>query len=233
MANSRLPAFENVKACVFDAYGTLFDVHSAVRKGGEALGDKAVVVSELWRQKQLEYTWLRSLMGAHVDFWQVTSDGLDYALSASGVSDRRLHDKLMDLYLTLDAYDEVASTLSTLNAAGLTTAILSNGSPRMLDAAVQSAGLQALLDASFSVEDVGIYKPDARVYQLTVDRLAVKREEVCFLSSNCWDAKGAAHFGFKVAWINRFKRETDRLPGDFAATIHRLDELPPLLGLTT
>lgn len=233
MPNSRLLEFENVKACVFDAYGTLFDVHSAVRKGGEALGDKAAAVSELWRQKQLEYTWLRSLMGAHVDFWQVTSDGLDYALSTSGVSDRQLHDKLMGLYLTLDAYDEVADTLSVLKGAGLTTAILSNGNSRMLDAAVQSAGLQALLDASLSVEDVEIYKPDARVYQLTVDRLAVKKEEVCFLSSNCWDAKGAAHFGFKVAWINRFRRETDRLPGDFAAIIHRLDELPPLLGLTT
>ncbi|MFZ2100643.1 MAG: haloacid dehalogenase type II [Oricola sp.] len=231
MASGRLAEFESVRACVFDAYGTLFDVHSAVRRGGESLGDRAAAVSELWRQKQLEYTWLRSLMGAHADFWQVTSDGLDFALSASGVTDQALHEKLMGLYLSLDAYEEVAATLASLREAGLATAILSNGSPRMLAAAVQSAGIEDLLDANLSVEDVGIYKPDARVYQLAVDRLAVRKEEICFLSSNCWDAKGAAHFGFKVAWINRFKREEDRMPGAFATTIHRLDQLPPLLGI--
>jgi 2-haloacid dehalogenase len=232
MPVDRLPQFASVKACVFDAYGTLFDVHSAVRNGGQALGNKADAVSDLWRQKQLEYTWLRSLMGTHVDFWQVTSDGLDFALSASGVKDPDLHDKLMNLYLSLDAYEEVKSTLEALKANGLQTAILSNGSPRMLEAAVKSAGLDQLLDANLSVEDVGIYKPDSRVYQLTLDRLGVKKQEVCFLSSNGWDAKGAAHFGFNVAWINRFNREEERLPGDLAAVIHRLDELPPLLGIT-
>lgn len=232
MPADRLAQFASVKACVFDAYGTLFDVHSAVRSGGQALGDKATAVSELWRQKQLEYTWLRSLMGAHVDFWQVTSDGLDFALAASGVEDRKLHDKLMNLYLSLDAYEEVSPTLEILKANGLQTAILSNGSPEMLESAVQSAGLAHLLDANLSVEDVGIYKPDARVYQLTLDRLGVRKEEVCFLSSNGWDAKGAAHFGFNVAWINRFNRQVERLPGDLAAVIHRLDELPPLLGIS-
>ena len=231
MASGCLAEFKAVRACVFDAYGTLFDVHSAVRHGGESLGDKAAAVSELWRQKQLEYTWLRSLMGAHADFWQVTSDGLDFALSASGVSDPALHDKLMGLYLSLDAYDEVAAALASLREAGLATAILSNGSPRMLEAAVQSAGITDLLDANLSVEDVGVFKPDARVYQLAVDRLSVRKEEICFLSSNCWDAKGAAHFGFKVAWINRFNREEDRMPGAFVTTIQRLDELPPLLGI--
>jgi len=231
MPDGRLGDFAAVKACVFDAYGTLFDVHSAVRRGGATLGDKADAVSDLWRQKQLEYTWLRSLMGAHVDFWQITSESLDFALSASGVQDPSLHDKLMKLYLSLEAYKEVAATLAMLKQNGLTTAILSNGSPAMLEAAVESAKLTSLLDASLSVEEVGIYKPDARVYQLALDRLGVRRDEVCFLSSNCWDARGAAHFGFKVAGINRFKREPDRLPGDFAATIHRLDELPPLLGI--
>ncbi len=231
MPADRLPQFASVKACVFDAYGTLFDVHSAVRNGGQVLGEKADAVSDLWRQKQLEYTWLRSLMGAHVDFWQVTSDGLDFALSTSGVKDPELHDKLMNLYLRLDAYDEVKSTLETLKTNGLQTAILSNGSPRMLEAAVQSAGLAQVLDANLSVEEVGIYKPDARVYQLTLDRLGVKKQEVCFLSSNGWDAKAAAHFGFQVAWINRFNREVERLPGDLATVIHRLDELPPLLGI--
>ena len=231
MSDGRLPEFSRVKACVFDAYGTLFDVHSAVRRGGQALGDKAGSVSELWRQKQLEYTWLRSLMGSHCDFWQVTADGLEFALSACGVQDPALHEKLMGLYLSLEAYDEVDATLATLKGAGQITAILSNGSPRMLDAAVRSAGLGERLDDVLSIEEVGIYKPDARVYQLAVDRLGVARDEICFLSSNCWDAKGAAHFGFKVAWINRFDRETDRLPGDFVAVIRRLDELPPLLGI--
>lgn len=232
MPADRLPQLASVKACVFDAYGTLFDVHSAVRNGGQALGEKAGAVSELWRQKQLEYTWLRSLMGAHVDFWQVTSDGLDFALTASGVNDTALHDKLLNLYLSLDAYEEVRSTLEALKASGLQTAILSNGSPKMLEAAVSSAGLEQLLDANLSIEEVGIYKPDARVYQLAVDRLGVEKQEICFLSSNGWDAKAAAHFGFHVAWINRFNKEVERLPGDFAAVIHRLDELPPLLGLS-
>lgn len=231
MPVARLPQFASIKACVFDAYGTLFDVHSAVRRGGQALGEQGDAVSDLWRQKQLEYTWLRSLMGAHVDFWQVTSDGLDFALTASGIKDRALHDRLMDLYLSLDAYEEVRPTLETLKASGLQTAILSNGSPRMLEAAVNSAGLAQLLDATLSIEEVGIYKPDARVYQLTLDRLGVSKDEVCFLSSNGWDAKGAAHFGFHVAWINRFNKEAERLPGDLAAVIHRLDELPPLLGI--
>lgn len=229
---SRLDGFAKVKACVFDAYGTLFDVHSAVRRGGLALGDKAAAVSELWRQKQLEYTWLRSLMGAHADFRQVTSDSLHVALAASGVTEPTLHDKLMDLYLSLEAYEEADAALAALKRAGFTTAILSNGNPEMLQAAVRSARMDRRLDAVLSVEDVGIYKPDPRVYQLAVDRLGVARDEICFLSSNCWDARGAAHFGFKVAWINRFDRQEDRLPGSFVAVIRRLDELPPLLGVS-
>jgi len=231
MPDGQLREFAQVKACVFDAYGTLFDVHSAIRRGGQGLGDKAAAVSDLWRQKQLEYTWLRSLMGTYVDFWQITSDSLEFALSASEVRDTALHEKLMGLYLSLEAYEEVDATLGALKAAGLATAILSNGSPRMLEAAVQSAHLLARLDAMLSVEDLRVYKPDPRVYQLAVDRLGVKHEEICFLSSNCWDAKGAAYFGFKVAWVNRFHRETDRLPGDFVTVIRRLDELPPLLGV--
>jgi 2-haloacid dehalogenase len=149
------------------------------------------------------------------------------------VADPALHEKLLGLYLALDAYEEVDATLAALKGAGLATAILSNGTPEMLEAAVRSARLAERLDDVLSVEDVGIYKPDARVYQLAVDRLGVDRDEICFLSSNCWDAKGAAHFGFKVAWINRFHRQDDRLPGDFVAVISRLDELPPLLGIST
>lgn len=231
MTSDALSSFSSAKACVFDAYGTLFDVHSAIRRGGQDLGEKAAMVSELWRQKQLEYTWLRSLMGSHVDFWQVTSESLDYALSATATSSATLHRKLMELYLTLDAYPEVQETLKRLKSAGLATAILSNGNPHMLDAAVSSAGLDSLLDHVLSVEEVGIYKPDARVYQLAVDKLMMPKEEICFLSSNGWDARGAAYFGFTVAWINRFEREPDRIPGDPSATIRTLDELPPLLGL--
>jgi len=225
------PAFAAIKACVFDAYGTLFDVHSAIRRGGGALGDKANAVSALWRQKQLEYTWLRSLMGAHADFWQVTAEGLDYALKAHGVDDRALHGQLMNLYLSLDAYPDVEGCLKRLHAGGKKTAILSNGAPKMLHAAIESAGLESLLDHSLSIEDVGIYKPDPRVYQLAVERLGVEAERICFVSTNAWDASGAANFGFRVAWMNRFGQQPERLPGDLSAVITSLDELPGLLGL--
>ena len=222
-------SFADIGACVFDAYGTLFNVHSAVARGGQALGDKAQPVSDLWRQKQLEYTWLRSLMGAHADFWQVTSDGLDFALAAKGVEDPALHRQLMELYLTLDAYDDVVDCLKTLRAAGLKTGILSNGTPHMLEAAVTSAGIAEHLDHNLSVESVGIYKPDSRVYQLAVDKVGVAAERICFVSTNAWDASGAANFGFKVAWMNRFGKQTERLPGDLSAIIKGLDELPALV----
>jgi 2-haloacid dehalogenase len=207
-------AFKEIEACVFDAYGTLFDVHSAIARGGRSLGERAQAVSDLWRQKQLEYTWLRSLMRAHVDFWQVTGDGLDYALAAHAIEDPAVKD-----------------TLARLSGAGLATAILSNGSPAMLEAAVSSAGLAELLGSVLSVEEVGIFKPDPSVYQLAVDRLAVRPEQVCFLSSNAWDAAAAAHFGFRVAWVNRFGKERERIPADPAAVIKDLSELPALLGL--
>ena len=225
------PAFADIGACVFDAYGTLFDVHSAVGRGGGALGDKAQPVSALWRQKQLEYTWLRSLMKAHVDFWQLTGDGLDYALAANGVDDPALSDRLMDLYLSLDAYPDVKAALEQARAGGKKTAILSNGSPKMLQAAIDSAGLGDLLDDALSIEDVGIYKPDSRVYQLAVDRLGVAGGRICFVSTNGWDAHGAANFGFKVAWLNRFGQQPEKLPGEPSAVITTLAELPGLLGL--
>jgi len=225
------PEFSTAKACVFDAYGTLFDVHSAVGRGGKALGDKAAAVSELWRLKQLEYTWLRAITGAHVDFWQVTGDALDYALETHGVSDAALRDRLMELYLTLDAYPEVPDTLSTLRDAGYQTAILSNGAPKMLQSAVDSAGLSDRLDQVLSVEEVGIFKPHDSIYQLAVDRLGVAAGEICFLSSNGWDAFSAARFGFKVAWINRFEKAEERIPEKPQAAISTLDELPPLLGV--
>jgi 2-haloacid dehalogenase len=225
------PAFSEVRACVFDAYGTLFDVHSAVARGGAALGEKAQAVSDLWRQKQLEYTWLRSLMGEYVDFWQVTGDGLDYALAAHGIDDPALKTRLMELYLSLDAYGDVKDCLAALRSGGKATAILSNGSPRMLGAAVESAGLSASLDHALSVESVGVYKPDRRVYQLAVDTLDVTPAQVCFVSTNAWDASGAAHFGFRVAWLNRFGKQPERLPGDLSEVFTTLSDLPNLLGL--
>jgi 2-haloacid dehalogenase len=228
MAN---PAFADIGACVFDAYGTLFDVHSAVGRGGGALGDKAGPVSALWRQKQLEYTWLRSLMGAYVDFWQVTGEGLDHALAANGIDDAELRQRLMDLYLSLDAYPDVPPALDRLRAGGKKTAILSNGAPNMLRAAVETADLGSRLDAALSVDELRAFKPDPRVYQLAVDRLGVAAGRICFVSTNGWDAAGAAYFGFKVAWLNRFDQQPERLPGPPAAVIETLAELPDLLGL--
>ncbi len=228
MAN---PAFADIGACVFDAYGTLFDVHSAVGRSGGALGGKAGPVSALWRQKQLEYTWLRSLMGAYVDFWQVTGEGLDYALAANGIEDAALRQRLMDLYLGLDAYPDVPDALDRLRAGGRKTAILSNGAPNMLRAAVDFADLGGRLDAALSVDELRAFKPDPRVYQLAVDRLGVAAGRICFVSTNGWDAAGAAYFGFKVAWLNRFGQQPERLPGAPATVIETLAELPDLLGL--
>ena len=225
------PAFQDIGACVFDAYGTLFDVHSAARRAGDALGEKAAAVSAVWRDKQLQYTWLRSLMGAHADFWQVTGEALDFALASQGIEEPALRARLMELYLSLEAYPDAVPALSKLRAGGKQTAILSNGAPEMLGAAVESAGLDAVLDAALSVEEVGVYKPDSRVYQLAVDRLGVEAGRICFVSTNCWDAHGAARFGFQVAWMNRFGQQDERLPGTPAAVMQGLDELPGLLGL--
>lgn len=223
--------FENIKACVFDAYGTLFDVHSAVGGHKARIGDSADAVSALWRAKQLEYTWLRSLMGRHADFWRVTGDALDYALDAHGIDDAQLRDDLMQAYLALDAYPEVEDVLKRLKSEGYRTAILSNGSPGMLEAAVTSAGIENLLDANISIEEVGIYKPDPRVYQLAVGRLDVRPEEISFQSSNAWDAVGAATFGFQVAWVNRFGQRRERLTAEPQAEIGDLSQLLAVLGI--
>ncbi len=223
--------FEGIAACVFDAYGTLFDVHSAVGRHQERLGTDADAVSALWRTKQLEYTWLRSLMGRHIDFWCVTGDALDYALDAYGVTDSALREDLMRAYLTLDAYPEVAEVLQVLKNAGLKTAILSNGSPDMLEAGVSGAGIGDRLDAVLSVEEVGIFKPDPRVYQLAVDRLGVSAAAISFQSSNAWDAVGAATFGMQVAWVNRFGQRRERLTAEPDAELKTLAELPPLLAV--
>jgi 2-haloacid dehalogenase len=218
-----------ITACVFDAYGTLFDVHSAVGKYRKRLGDIADQVSTLWRTKQLEYTWLRSLMGHHADFWQVTRDALDFAFDMHHLKAPDLRKDLIDAYLHLDCYSEVPEALLKLKARGFKNAILSNGTPAMLEAAVNNSGLKALISDIFSIEEVGVFKPDPRVYQIAVDRLNLKPEEIVFQSSNAWDASGASAFGFKVAWINRFGQSEERLPGRPNVEIKNLLELPDLL----
>ena len=223
--------FDTIKACVFDAYGTLFDVHSAVGQHRQRLGEAADQVSALWRSKQLEYTWLRSLMQQHTDFWQVTQDALDYALDSFAIDDQALREDLLQAYLQLSCYPEVPQVLQQLNNHGLRCAILSNGAPAMLQAAVANAGISASLAHVLSVEDVGIFKPAPQVYQLAVDRLGVSAEQICFQSSNAWDAFAAANFGFRVAWINRFGQRRERLPAQPDAELKTLRELPVTLGL--
>ncbi|PHQ71283.1 MAG: haloacid dehalogenase type II [Sneathiella sp.] len=221
---------DNIKACVFDAYGTLFDVNAAAREEQAALGAQWEEIANNWRFKQLQYTWLRSLQKRHVDFWQVTGDALDFALNTSGVDDPELRTRLMDLYLKLSAYPEVKPMLETLNGAGIKCAILSNGTPKMLAAAVANAGIADLLAGSYSIEEVGIYKPDPSVYQMAVDQLGVKPSEISFQSSNSWDAYAAKAFGFNVVWCNRFGQADERLPGKPDGQITDLSQLPPIVG---
>jgi 2-haloacid dehalogenase len=222
---------EDIGACVFDAYGTLFDVAAAAAHCKDALGDKAEPLTALWRTRQLEYTWLRSLMQEYVEFWQVTGDGLDYAMAALGIEDTALRERLMDIYMRLDAYPEVKDVLTTLKGGGLKTAILSNGTPKMLSAAVENAGIDDVLDDTFSVEAIGVYKPHPSVYQMAVDGLGVEAGRICFMSSNAWDAAAAANFGFRVVWVNRFGQPPERIPGNPEHEITTLNALPSLVGL--
>ena len=204
--------------CVFDAYGTLFDVHSAVGRYREVLGEKADPVSILWRTKQLEYTWLRSLMRQHVDFWQITSDALEYAFSAHEIINPELQNQLLQAYHQLDCYPEVPETLKWLKDRGYGTAILSNGSPKMLASGVNNSGLEKLIDSVLSVEEVGVFKPDPRVYQLAVEQLKI---EAVKSSSSL----PMPHFGFQTVCINRFGQKQERLPGQHLLEIQRLDQI--------
>ncbi len=226
-----MSALEDIRACVFDAYGTLFDFSSPMQRRRRKIGPEADRLNVLWRQKQLEYSWLRSLMGAHADFWQVTGEALDYTMAACSIQNPALRAELMELYLSLDPYPESISTLEKLKAEKRYTAILSNGSPTMLTAAVNRSGMSPLLDEVLSVEDIGIYKPHPSVYQLVIDRLNVEPAQVLFLSSNAWDVAGAAHFGFTVAWCNRMGNPPESLPGKPVVKIKSLAEVPGLIGL--
>lgn len=224
------PAIDGIRACVFDAYGTLFDFASAAAACKDELGEQVRPLTTLWRDKQLQYTWLRGLQQRHTDFWQVTGDALDYALDALDLASPSLRERLMNLYLSLDTFPEVRATLQELKSRGLVTAILSNGTPSMLAAAVNSAGLTPLLDAVLSVEDVGVYKPHPSVYQLAVDRLGFPPKAISFQSSNAWDAYAASAFGMRVVWCNRYGQRPERLPGRPDAVVTSLAELPALLA---
>lgn len=218
-----------IKAAVFDAYGTLFDVHSAANRLAPRLGDKAGALSEVWRVKQLEYTWLRSLMGRHADFWQVTQDALDYAMAKVELEDADLRQALLEMYLSLEPYPEVKAVLRKLRKAGIKTAILSNGSPEMLSAATKSAGLRELLDDVLSVEPMKVFKPAPVVYRLPSVRLGISDREIAFMTSNAWDAAGAASGGLRVVWVNRLAQPPERLPHGPERTLDSLTDLPKLL----
>lgn len=226
-----------ITTCIFDAYGTLFDVAAAARQAaGEsafpALSDRWVDVANLWRQKQLQYTWLRALGNAHTDFWEVTRNGLDWALEATGLDgDPALRARLLKLYWELRAYPEVAPMLTALKAGGLQTAILSNGSPEMLAGAVKSAAIGHVLDDVLSVQSVGVFKPDRRVYDLVGARFGCAPDEVLFVSSNGWDAAAASGYGFETAWANRAGEPVDRLPWVPAHILSDLTPVPALAGL--
>lgn len=222
-----------VRACVFDAYGTLFDFASAAQGCRDALGDKAAALTTLWRDKQLSYTWLRGLQGRHADFWQVTADALDFTLESLGIADASLRDRLMDLYRTLRCFPEVPQVLEDLKQAGFLTAILSNGTPAMLADAVRGAQLGGLFDHILSVEQAGVFKPHPDVYRLAVDTLGVPAAQIAFQSSNAWDAHAASAFGMRVVWCNRYGQRRERLPGSPDHEIRSLAELPALLVRNT
>ena len=223
--------FRDIKACVFDAYGTLFDFNSAAERCRDVLGDKTDDLSALWRSKQLQYTWLRGMMGRHRPFREVTGDALDFALQTLEVDDPALRNRLMDLYDNLQAFPEVPEVLRTLKQAGIATAILSNGSPDMLDAAVRHTGIGGALDAVLSVEAVGVYKPHPSVYQLAAREFGTSLPEISFQSSNAWDAVAAATFGMRVVWCNRYGQQRERLTAQPDAEVKTLSALPDILGL--
>ena len=222
-----------IRAVVFDAYGTLFDVAgaaraAAARPAGVALAQAWPRLAEDWRRKQLEYAWLRAIGGAHAGFDAVTADALDWAMEAQRLADPALRAMLLSLYDTLPTYPEVTAALTTLRQRGLTTAILSNGTPAMLASATASAGIIDLFDAVISVEEVGVFKPHPSVYALTGPRLGVTPSEVLFVSANGWDVAGAAAFGFVTVWVNRAGLPVDRLPGRPAHILPDLSPLPDL-----
>lgn len=222
-----------IKACIFDAYGTLFDLASATARCPDIPEPQRAALNALWRDKQLQYTWLRALQGRYADFHQVTAEALDFALESLNLASPQRHAALMALFETLHAFPEVPQMLRILRQAGLKTAILSNGTPAMLASSISSAGLEGLFDEVLSVDPLRTYKTDRRVYQYALDRLGLAADEISFQSSNGWDAHAAADFGMRVVWCNRYGQRRERLPGQPAHEVTTLAALPAWLGLNT
>jgi len=219
---------KNIKVIIFDAYGTLFDVNSAAEKCKEKIGDKWEGFANYWRTTQLEYTWLRSLMKRHKDFWQVTEDSLDKSLLVFKI-DPNMRSELLDLYKILNTFPEVKEVLKNLKEKKYKISILSNGTPDLLDGLVKSNNLEKMFDDIFSIEKVGIYKPDEKVYKMPIDKYKVTKNEVAFLSANTWDVSGAGNFGFNSIWVNRNKNIFDKLDYIPHNEVNNLKEILKLL----
>ena len=222
-----------ITTCVFDAYGTLFDVAAAAHEaaaepGREAFAEKWPAIAKTWRLKQLQYTWLRATAGVHQDFWTVTENGLDYALEEQGITDAELRERLLQLYWELSAYPEVPGMLAALKAQGMNTAILSNGTPDMLQGAVSAAQIDDVLDVSLSVQSLGVFKPARPVYGLVNEYFGCASREVLFVSSNCWDACASSGYGFRAVWANRAGEPMDRLPWKPQHVVSDLTSIPEI-----
>jgi len=221
--------FENIKLCVFDAYGTLFDINSVTKQYCEELGDIAEPFSNLWRSKQLEYSWLRSLMNRYEDFWRVTEESLDYALDYFNIKSELLKNNLLKSYENISCYEEIPTILSKLKERKISTAILSNASPSMLHIAIKNSKIDLHIDSCFSVDTLKIYKPHPTVYNLVLEQYDLNKNEILFVSSNSWDVAGAKSFGFNVSWINRFNNKKEFLSFESDIELKSLLDLPNIL----
>ena len=219
---------KNIKAIIFDAYGTLFDVHSAAEKCKDKIGDKWEGFANFWRNTQLEYTWLRSLMKRHKDFWQVTEDSLDKSMKVFNI-DSSMKNELLNLYKVLSPFKEVPETLKILKEKKFKLAVLSNGTPSLLNELVKSNDLDDLFDDLFSIEEVGIYKPDLKVYDIPIKKYKIEKNEVAFLSANTWDVSGGGNYGFNSIWVNRNNSIFDNLDYKPKTEIRNLNELIKLI----
>ena len=217
---------KNIKAIIFDAYGTLFDVNSAAEKCKDKIGDKWEGFANYWRTTQLEYTWLRSLMNRHKDFWQVTEDSLDKSMIAFNI-DSSMRDELLNLYKVLSPFKEVPKVLKILKKKQFKLSILSNGTPDLLNGLVKSNKLDNIFDDLFSIEQVGIYKPDSKVYDMPIQKYGIEKNEIAFLSANTWDVSGGGNYGYQSIWVNRNKNTFDNLDYKPRLEIKNLKDLLP------
>ncbi len=215
---------KNIKAIIFDAYGTLFDVNSAAKKCKDKIGDKWESFANYWRTTQLEYTWLRSLMKRHKNFWQITEDSLDKSMKVFKI-ESSMKNELLDLYKILSTFEEVPKVLNLLKQKNIKLAILSNGTPALLNQLVKSNNLENIFNDIFSIEEVGVYKPDSKVYDIPIKKYQIQKNEVAFLSANTWDISGGGNYGYKSIWVNRNNNIFDNLDYQPKHQVKRLDEL--------